>query len=43
MRHPHHLHRDDLLDADLLSEFVLVAVGVLVIVLVVLVFSQAAR
>jgi len=42
MRHAYHLHREDLLKPDFLSEFVLVAVGLLVIALVVLVFLQAA-
>ena len=43
MRNALHLHRDDLLKPDFLSEFVLVASGLLVIAIVVLVFSQAAE
>ena len=42
MHRAYRFHRNDLLKPDFLSEFVLVAVGLLVIALVVLVFSQAA-
>jgi len=42
MRHANHIHRNDLMKPDFLSEFVLVAIGLLVISIVVLVFSQTA-
>ena len=43
MRHIHHFHRNDLLNADLLSEVVLVGFGVLLIAVVLLFFSQIAQ
>jgi hypothetical protein len=43
MRHGHHIHRNNLLNAALLSEIVLVGFGVLVIAVVLLVFSQIAQ
>jgi len=43
MRHAYHLHRDDLLKPDFLSEFVLIAVGLLFMAVVVLLFSRAAQ
>ncbi len=43
MRHLRHIHRDQLLKADFLSEFVLVTIGVLVIIIAMFVFLPAAR
>jgi hypothetical protein len=43
MRHAYHFHPDDLLKPDFLSEFVLVAAGLLFIAAVALVFVQAVR
>jgi hypothetical protein len=42
MRHVERISRDELLKADLLSEFVLISVAVLAIIFIILVLSHAA-